>query len=138
MSETPVNPATFSANCNNPSWYWVRAESTFDGKLIDRFAEPEYKRWLLTFRQAREEGLITTDVFVDKRAQMEEKIAQGRYFSMLYQRTDFATQQGILYERDPQSIYMAIDGPANSNMDAVSSTSLRMREVRLPIRTAAR
>ncbi|AHC14189.1 extracellular solute-binding protein [Salinispira pacifica] len=88
-----------------------------NGQLIDRFAHPEYKRWLLTLRQAREEGLITTDVFVDKRAQMEEKIAQGRYFSMLYQRTDFAGQQQILFENDPDSIYIAVDGPANSDMD---------------------
>ena len=88
-----------------------------NGKLIDRFAHPEYKRWMLAFRQAREEGLITTDVFVDKRAQMEEKIAQGRYFSMLYQRTDFAGQQQILYENDPDSIYIAVDGPANTSMD---------------------
>lgn len=86
-------------------------------KLIDRFAHPEYKRWLLAFRQAREEGLIPTDVFVDKRAQMEEKIAQGRYFAMLYQRTDFAAQQQILFERDPDSIYIAVDGPANASLD---------------------
>lgn len=89
-----------------------------NGKLIDRFAHPEYKRWLLAFRQAREEGLIPTDVFVDKRAQMEEKIAQGRYFAMLYQRTDFAAQQQILFERDPDSIYIAVDGPANASLDA--------------------
>lgn len=88
-----------------------------NGKLIDRFAHPEYKRWLLAFRQAREEGLIPTDVFVDKRAQMEEKIAQGRYFAMLYQRTDFAAQQQILFERDPDSIYIAVDGPANASLD---------------------
>ena len=28
------------------------------------------------------------DIFIDKRAQMEEKIAEGRYFCMLYQRTE--------------------------------------------------
>lgn len=96
---------------------FLAAPYEVNGQLVDRFADPEYKRWMETFRQAREEGLITTDVFVDKRAQMEEKIAQGRYFAMLYQRTDFAGQQAILFERDPNSIYMAIDGPANSEMD---------------------
>lgn len=88
-----------------------------DGKLYNRYSDPEYKRWMNTFRQARQDGLITTDVFVDKRAQMEEKIAQGRYFAMLYQRTDMANQQGILYAKDPNSIYIAIDGPANAKLD---------------------
>ncbi len=33
---------------------------------------------------------------------------------MLYQRTDMATQQKIVYENDPEKIYIAIDGPKNS------------------------
>jgi len=89
-----------------------------NGRLYDRFTDPEYKRWLETFRQARQEGLITTDVFVDKRSQMEEKIAQGRYFCMLFQRSDIQAQQSILYSKDPNSIYMAVDGPANSQLEA--------------------
>ena len=88
-----------------------------DGKLYDRLTDPEYIRWLKVFRQANEEGLIAKDVFIDKRAQMEEKIAQGRYFAMLYQRTDFAAQQNVLYANDPNSVYIAIDGPANTNLD---------------------
>ena len=48
---------------------------------------------------------------------MEEKMAQGRYFAMLYQRTDVAAQQQILYNNDPNSIYVAVDGPKNSNGD---------------------
>jgi len=89
-----------------------------EGKLYDRLTDPEYVRWLKTFRQANQDGLISKDVFVDKRAQMEEKIAQGRYFAMLYQRTDFAAQQNVLYANDPNSVYIAVDGPANSNLDA--------------------
>lgn len=88
-----------------------------DGKLYDRLTDPEFVRWLKVFRQANQEGLIAKDVFVDKRAQMEEKIAQGRYFAMLYQRTDFAAQQNVLYANDPNSVYIAVDGPANANMD---------------------
>ena len=79
--------------------------------------DPEYIRWLKTFRKANELGLIAKDVFIDKRAQMEEKIAQGRYFCMLYQRTDFAQQNLNLYARDPKVCYQAIDGPANSKLD---------------------
>ncbi|WP_276356006.1 extracellular solute-binding protein [Cohnella caldifontis] len=93
-----------------------------DGKLYDRLTDPEFVRWLKVFRQANQEGLISKDVFVDKRAQMEEKIAQGRYFAMLYQRTDFAAQQNVLYANDPNSVYIAVDGPANANLDPPTLT----------------
>lgn len=88
-----------------------------DGKLYDRTTDPEYIRWLKTMRQANEQGLLAKDIFIDKRPQMEEKIAQGRYFAMLYARTDLAAQQNVLYANDPNSVYIAVDGPANSNLD---------------------
>lgn len=88
-----------------------------DGELYDRTTDPEYLRWLKTFRQANEMGLLAQDIFIDKRPQMEEKIAQGRYFAMLYQRTDFEAQQQALYANDPNSVYIAVDGPSNSNLD---------------------
>ncbi|MEM9424010.1 MAG: extracellular solute-binding protein [Spirochaetota bacterium] len=88
-----------------------------EGNFYDRFADPEYKRWLAVLNQAYREGLLSDDVFMDKRAQMEEKIAQGRYFAMLYQRTDFIRPQAELYKEDPNKIYIAIDGPANRNLD---------------------
>ena len=88
-----------------------------DGKFHDRRTDPEYVRWLKVFRELYAEGYLLDDVFIDKRAQMEEKIAQGRYFSMLYQRTDFTKEQLILYNNDPESIYIAIDGPKNSKGD---------------------
>jgi putative aldouronate transport system substrate-binding protein len=78
---------------------------------------PEYVRWLKTFRQAAQEGLISMDVFVDKRAQMEEKIAQGRYFCMLYQISDMQAPADALYARDPKMIYIAADGPADTRKD---------------------
>lgn len=89
-----------------------------DGKLYNRETDPEYVRWLKTLRQANQDGLLAKDIFIDKRAQMEEKIVQGRYFAMLYQRTDFAAQLGTLYQKDPNKIYIAVDGPANTNLDA--------------------
>ena len=36
---------------------------------------------------------------------------------MLYQRSDMANQQNALYANDPNSVYIAVDGPANSNLD---------------------
>lgn len=89
-----------------------------DGKYYDRFTDAELVRWLKAFRELGAEGYLKEDIFVDKRAQMEEKIAQGRYFCMLYQRTDLADQQKVLYKNDPNSIYIAIDGPKNSKGDA--------------------
>jgi putative aldouronate transport system substrate-binding protein len=78
---------------------------------------PEYVRWLKTFRQAASEGLIPMDVFVDKRSQIEEKAAQGRYFAMLYQNWDMQAAQNALYERDPNSVYIAVQGPKNTKKD---------------------
>ncbi|MBB6479288.1 extracellular solute-binding protein [Spirochaeta isovalerica] len=88
-----------------------------DGTMKDRFADPEYKRWLKAFNDANDKGLMSPDIFIDKRAQMEEKIAQGRYFSMLYQRTDFASPQMTLFKNDPDSVYIAVPGPSNSKLD---------------------
>lgn len=88
-----------------------------DGKLYDRFTDPDFVKWLKTLRLVNEKGLLSKDIFIDKRPQMEEKIAQGRYFAMLYARSDLANQQNVLYANDPNSIYIAVDGPANSNMD---------------------
>lgn len=88
-----------------------------DGKLNDRFTDPDYVNWLKTMRKANEIGLLAKDIFIDKRPQMEEKIAQGRYFAMLYARTDLAAQQNVLFAEDPNSVYISVDGPANSNLD---------------------
>lgn len=88
-----------------------------DGKSYDWTTDPEYIRWLKVFRQLGEEGYLKEDIFIDQRTQMEEKIAQGRYFCMLYQRTDLSDQQKILYRNNPDSIYMAVDGPKNSKGD---------------------
>ncbi len=88
-----------------------------NGMYYDRYTDEEYITWLKVFRQLNEEGYLATDIFADQRTQMEEKIAQGRYFCMLYQRTDMEDQEKILYANDPDSIYIAVDGPANSAGD---------------------
>ncbi len=88
-----------------------------DGALYDRNTDEEYIEWLKVFRELGEEGYLARDIFIDQRTQMEEKIANGRYFCMLYQRTDLEAQQKELYANHPEQIYMAIDGPKNSNGD---------------------
>lgn len=88
-----------------------------EGAVYDRTTDPDYLRWLKALRNLWEEGLLADEIFVDKRVQVMEKTAQGRYFCMLYQRTDVADQQKLLYQQDPDRIYIAVDGPRNSRGD---------------------
>ncbi|MBA2939031.1 extracellular solute-binding protein [Paenibacillus sp. CGMCC 1.16610] len=90
-----------------------------NGKLYDRRSDPTYLKWLKVFRQANEDGLMPTDVYIDeKRLEKDEKISQGRYFAMLYQWSDFTEINQALYQKDPNKVYIAIDGPANDVHDA--------------------
>lgn len=86
-----------------------------DGEIYDRYTDPEYISWLKLFRRLGEEGYLANDIFVDTRTQMEEKLAQGRYFCMIYQYTDMLAQQKLLYAQDPDKVYMAVEGPRNTN-----------------------
>lgn len=94
-----------------------------DGKMYDRYTDAEYITWLKMFRQLGEEGYLANDIFVDTRTQMEEKLAEGRYFCMIYQYTDLLSQQRILFENNPDSIYIAVEGPRNSNGDDPTLTT---------------
>lgn len=88
-----------------------------DGVYYDRYTDPEYIRWLKAFRELGSEGYLKNDIFIDQRTQMEEKIARGQYFCMIYQRTDMADQQKELAEKHPERVYIAVDGPKNSAGD---------------------
>lgn len=87
------------------------------GNAIDRHMNKDYIKWLKAFRQLGSKGLLKDEIFLDTRTQMSEKIASGQYFCMIYQYTDMADQQKILYANNPDSIYMAVDGPKNSKGD---------------------
>ncbi len=88
-----------------------------DGEKYDRNMDPEYLTWMKMFRQLGSEGYLANDIFVDQRMQISEKIEEGRYFCMIYQRTDMADQQKAIYGKDPSRIYIAVDGPRNSAGD---------------------
>lgn len=88
-----------------------------DGAFYDRYTDEEYLKWLKMFRQLGEEGYLANDIFVDTRIQMEEKLAAGRYFCMLYQYTDLLSQQKEIYAANPGRIYIAVEGPKNANKD---------------------
>ena len=88
-----------------------------NSKIYDRITDKEYIRWLKTLRTANERGLISNEIFVDKRAQIEENITKGRYFAMFYQNSDMSAEQVKLYNKDKNKIYMAVDGPSNYNLE---------------------
>ncbi|MBO7334763.1 MAG: extracellular solute-binding protein, partial [Lachnospiraceae bacterium] len=88
-----------------------------NGKKYDRNTDPEYLEWLKMFRRLAEEGYLADDIFIDQRTQTSEKVEEGRYFCMMYQRTDIADQEKIRYAKDPDSVYIAVDGPKNKNGD---------------------
>lgn len=85
-----------------------------NGEIYDRYTDEDYITWLKMFRRLGEEGLLANDIFIDQRSQMEEKMAKGRYFCMIYQYTDMAAQQKELFASHPERIYMAVDGPKNA------------------------
>lgn len=86
------------------------------GKLVDRSLDPAYVKWLKVLRQAYEEGLITEDVVIDDLT-FEEKVNNGQYFCMLREYTGVTNANTLLHNSDPNTVYMAIDGPANDNLD---------------------
>ena len=86
-----------------------------DGEFYDGNTDEEYIRWLKLFRKLCEENYISKDIFVDQRPQISEKVAEGKYFCLLYQRTDIADQQKELFLNDPNRIYEAVEGPKNIN-----------------------
>ena len=96
------------------------SRETPDGKYNDPTIGPDlpdYVLWLKTFRQAASEGLIPMDVFVDRRTQIDERAAQGRYFAMLYSSWDMNDAQTARWRVDPNTAYIAVDGPKNSAGD---------------------
>ena len=88
-----------------------------NGEIYDRYTDEDYMRWLKMFRHLREEGLLTDDIFIDQRTQMEEKMAKGRYFCMIYQYPDMLSEHNELYMNHPERINLAVDGPKNAAGD---------------------
>ncbi|WP_063565008.1 extracellular solute-binding protein [Paenibacillus sp. O199] len=90
-----------------------------DGKFNDRMTDPDYITWLKTFRTAYERGLINVDFLVDSNAQVEEKTSNSRYFMMIREWTGMAAINPILAAGAyPNSYYIAVDGPQNSQGDS--------------------
>ena len=87
------------------------------GNAIDRLKNKDYVTWLKAFRKLGGEGLLKDEIFVESRTQKSEKINNGQYFCMIYQYTDLSDQEKNLYKNNPDSIYIAVDGPKNLSGD---------------------
>ncbi len=88
-----------------------------DDQYYDRNTDPEYIEWMKMFRKLGEEGYLADDIFVDTRTQTNEKLELGRYFCLFYQWTDMTDQEKILYTNNPDSRYIAVEGPRNAAGD---------------------
>ncbi|UQZ35282.1 ABC transporter substrate-binding protein [Paenibacillus sp. PK3_47] len=90
-----------------------------DGKVYDRVTDPDYLTWLKTFRTAYERGLINVDFLVDSDTQVEEKTNNARYFMMVREWTGMTAVNPMLASgANPDSYYIAVDGPQNSKGDS--------------------
>jgi putative aldouronate transport system substrate-binding protein len=89
------------------------------GKVYDRITDPDYVAWLKTFRTAYERGLINVDFLVDSDTQVEEKTNNARYFMMIREWTGMTAVNPMLAaSANPDSYYIAVDGPQNSKGDS--------------------
>lgn len=89
-----------------------------DGKVYDRTTDPDYIAWLKTFRTAYERGLINVDFLVDSDSQVEEKTNNARYFMMIREWNGMTAVNPLLAaSENPDSYYIAVDGPQNSKGD---------------------
>ena len=124
----PINPLGFHPFNNNGNFsletylagFLAIPRETQDGRFEAPnlgMENPEYVRWIKVFRQAVSEGLISMEAFVDDEPQIQEKVAQGRYFAILYESWYLEASLNARYNIDPNTLYIAIDGPKNSNGD---------------------
>jgi len=89
-----------------------------DGQVYDRVTDPDYIAWLKTFRAAYERKLINADFLVDSDTQVEEKTNNARYFMMVREWNGMVGVNPILAaSANPDSYYIAVDGPRNSKGD---------------------
>lgn len=89
-----------------------------NGKLTQRLTDPEFVTWLKTIRKANELGLMSLETYTDKAPQIEEKYKAGRVFSGLYAVNTVAGKfNADFYKKDPNTIYIPINGMMNSKKE---------------------
>jgi putative aldouronate transport system substrate-binding protein len=94
-----------------------------NNKLVNPLLNPEFIAWLKTFRKANELGLLPKEIFIDKFPQIEEAFKAGRVFSSMYAINSLPNKiNGPLFDQDPNSIYIQIEGPQNSKREKAQFT----------------
>jgi len=90
-----------------------------DGTYYDRDANPEYLEWLLVFRQAFEEGLMSPEFDILPNEDINNLFQTGNFFAVMTGNTnDFASRMNLINNSDtPEQQMIAISGPRNAAGD---------------------
>lgn len=88
-----------------------------DGKIYDRYTDPDYITWIKTFRKAYEVKALTMDFLVDTAPQVDQKTNNASYFCMMREWTGVEAAIPTIIKKDPTSVYMAVDGPSNAKLE---------------------
>ncbi len=110
----------YDEGCNSFDKYlqnFLAVPYEVDGIYNDRYQDSDFISWLKLFRELNQEGYLADEIFIDKRTQLEENMAKGRYFCLLYQGSDIQTAQKKLNAVNPDMVYIAVDGPKNAKGD---------------------
>ena len=97
-----------------------------DGTMTDALTKPEIVRWLKTFRQAVQLGLISPDVFIDPQATIRQKDGNAQYFVSFMGRADIRGDNTNLYTgggKDSGVYYIPADMCRNAAGDAPTISS---------------
>ena len=90
-----------------------------DGTYYDRDSNPEYLEWLLTFRQAFEEGLMSPEFDILPNEDINNLFQTGNFFAVMTGNTnDFSSRMNEIANSDtPEQQMIAITGPRNAAGD---------------------
>ncbi|MEK3888581.1 sugar ABC transporter substrate-binding protein [Bacillus sp. FSL K6-3431] len=118
------NASSLSATLQNHLGIPITTE---DGKWYDRNFDEEYLSWIETFNEAYKSGFISEDNFSDDNTIFEEKVASGKYATVLVSGTpQLSSTLQKNTAKEPAQKYIAIDGPKHSggNDPTLSQTGI--------------
>lgn len=75
----------------------------------------EYLQWINVFRKAYNMGLISSEIFIDNRADIHRRIKNAQYFALLFRFHDAEEALTQLNSITPSKMYIAVEGPSLSN-----------------------
>jgi putative aldouronate transport system substrate-binding protein len=89
--------------------------ATDDNKWYNRNLDEDYLTWIKTFNEAHKAGYISDDNFSDDNTAFEEKVASGKYATLMA--SGIPQLSGTLQKNiatNPAQKYIAIDGPMST------------------------